>query len=314
MKITAGISRSTRLALLLAVMLLEGCTHLFFLPQRAQVFRPEQFGVHAVDVDLVAADGIRLFAWQLPAQARMPPPDASVAQPTVVVGEPPATRGVVCYFHGNAENISTHIANVAWLAPAGYEVLLVDYRGYGASQGKPEFPEVFADLRAGLDWCLARAHALGVPAFALGQSLGAAMLLEVASTAPYRERLSGVVADSGFSGYRRIARDALSHSWLLAPLQYPLSWLVMKDYEPAAAAHRMAPLPLLVMHSRDDRVVPYPHGERNYAAAQSPACFLTTRGDHNAAFRQQENRDALLAFFAAPAAPAIPTLQCKLSP
>lgn len=286
-------SRRRRPAAVLCValaLLLAGCTDLFFVPMRQQVLKPEQFGVQAVDTWLRADDGTRLFAWQLTAES---------------------PRGVVCYFHGNAENISTHIVNVAWLPAAGYEVLLVDYRGYGASGGQAEFPAVFADVRAGLDWCVARARALGVPAYALGQSLGAALLLETAAQSPYREQLAGVVADSGFSGYRRIARDALSHSWLTIPLKYPLSWLVTADHDPEDAVRHFAPLPLFVLHSQDDRVVPYAHGERIFAAATAPKCFRRTRGMHNAAFRDDDNRRAVLAFFASARRPDAGGIRCE---
>lgn len=283
------------LGLLLPIALLAGCTSLFFLPMRQQMLQPEKLGVHAVDTTLTADDGTQLFAWQLTADS---------------------PRGVVCYFHGNAENISTHIVNVAWLPAAGYEVLLVDYRGYGASHGEAEFPEVFADVRAGLDWCLARGRQLDVPAFALGQSLGASLLLDVAAQSPYREQLAGVAADSGFANYRRIARDALSHSWLTIPLKYPLSWLVTGKHNAEDAVRHLAPLPLLVMHSPNDRVVPYAHGERIVAAATGPHCFRRTRGPHNTAFREHANRDVLLAFFAA--APAVqsqraPRMSCDFT-
>lgn len=270
-----------RCLLLLAVVLLAGCTKLFFVPLRQQVYTPQQLGVAVEDIRLTAADGTQLFAWRLPVSGAAPP------------------RGVVCYFHGNAENISTHTLNVAWLPATGHEVLAVDYRGYGASQGKPEFPAVFADVRAGLDWCLARGRELDVPVFALGQSLGAALLLDAVAREPYRTQLRGVVADSGFANYRRIARDALSHSWLTIPFKYPLSWLVTGQHNAEDAVRTLAPLPLLVMHSPDDRVVPFAHGETLAAAATGPHCFRRTGGAHNAAFRDTDNRRAVLDFFAA---------------
>lgn len=260
---TAISSRGARLpALLLATLLLAGCTHLFFLPMRQQVLSPAQLQLDAQDVNLVSADGTRLFAWHLRA-----------AQP----------RGIVCFFHGNAENISTHIVNVAWLPAAGYEVLLLDYRGYGGSAGKPDLPGALADVRAGLDWCLARGRESRLPAYAFGQSLGAALTLEVAAEPAYRTQLAGVVADSSFAGYRRIARQALSGSWLLWPLQYPLSWLVTADHDPLVAVAGRGALPLLLMHSRDDNIIPFAHGELLREAAAAPACFLATSGPHNAA-------------------------------
>lgn len=277
---TSSARRFAAVLPLAGTLLLAGCTNLFFYPMRQQVLDPQEMGLAKRDVALRAADGVQLFAWHL--QAQRP-------------------RGVVCFFHGNAENISTHIVNVAWLPEAGYDVLLVDYRGYGASQGKATFPEVFDDVRAGLDWCLARGHEAGVPVFALGQSLGAALLLEAVAADPYRDELAAVVADSGFSSYRRIARDAVSGSWLLWSLQYPLSWLVTGQHAPEQAVRRLEGLPLLVMHSQDDEVVPYAHGLRIFAAAGTSRCFLATRGPHNAALgprapQREAWRGALLAF------------------
>lgn len=270
-------------AALLLALALSGCTHLFFFPMRQQVMSPAQFSLSSHDINLVAADGTKLFAWHLPAEK---------------------PQGVVCFFHGNAENISTHIANVAWLPPAHYEVLLTDYRGYGASSGKPAFPEVFDDVRAALDWCLARGQELDVPVFAFGQSLGAALLLDVAAQPPYRGALAGVIADSGFSNYRRIAREAMSHSWLLWPLQYPLSWLITPDHDPEDAVQDLGGLPLLVMHSGDDATVRDTHARRILHAAHDPKCFLRTHGSHNAALNPNfpggaTYRAALLDFLSA---------------
>jgi len=270
-------------ALLLAGGLLAGCTSLFFFPGRQQVLSPQQLGLVSRDITLHAADGTRLFAWHLQA-----------AEP----------RGIVCFFHGNAENISTHIVNVAWLPPAGYDVLLADYRGYGASAGEAEFPEALEDVQAALDWCLAAGKLRGLPVYAFGQSLGAAMTLAVAAREPNRARLAAVVADSGFSDYRRIARDVLSQSWLLAPLKYPLSWLVTAGHAPERAVAALEGVPLLVMHSVDDRIVPYAHAGQLLAKARGPVCFLPTHGPHNAALNpgfagSGAYRSALLDFLAA---------------
>lgn len=273
--------RRRAVCVLAASLWLAGCTNWFFYPMKKQILSPAQLGVAAADVRLAAADGVSLFAWHLTAEK---------------------PRGIVCYFHGNGENISTHIVNVSWLPAAGFEALLVDYRGYGHSAGRAEFPAVLLDVRAGLDWCVARGKQAGLPVYALGQSLGAALLLEVASMPTYRHTLTAVVADSGFSSYRRIARDALSSSWLLVPLQYPLSWLVTARHNPEDAVRHFAPLPLLVVHSPDDTLVPYAHGVRIFAAAQTEKCFLKTSGPHNAALGPRspngaQYREAIVEFF-----------------
>lgn len=271
-------SRHLSLSLLLvAGLLLTGCTNLFFYPMRQQVLSPEKLGLQSADISISSRDGTRLFAWHLLPKTQ--------------------TQGVVCYFHGNAQNISTHIVNVAWLPPAGYEVLLVDYRGYGASAGKPSLPGALDDVRAALDWCLARGSKLQLPVYALGQSLGAALMLEATAEEPYRGSLAGVVADSSFAGYRRIARDAMAQSWLLWAFRHPLSLLVTGDHDPEDAVARRRGLPLLLLHSTDDEVIPFAHGKRLREAATDPVCFLRTQGRHNAALGEPAVAAAVGMFF-----------------
>src|SRR5262245_34036961 len=96
----------------LAALLLGGCTSLFFQPHRQQVLTPKQFGLAFEEVRIRTADGLALNAWFLPAKG-------------------PAAATVL-HLHGNAENISTHFTNVAWMPAEGFNVLALDYRGYGA--------------------------------------------------------------------------------------------------------------------------------------------------------------------------------------
>ena len=91
---------------LIVALWLAGCTQAFFQPHSYIVSTPGQFGVEYQPVEFEAQDGTALFAWFLPAR-----------------GEPRAT---VLYLHGNAENISTHFAKVAWMPAAGYNVLAAE--------------------------------------------------------------------------------------------------------------------------------------------------------------------------------------------
>ena len=107
---------------LLSVGLL-GCNGVFFVPYRAHVQTPKQLGLAYEDVYFQAGDGTLLHAWFLPAESK--------------------ALGTILFLHGNAENISTHIMSVRWLPARGFNVLLLDYRGYGASggvaSGNPDF-------------------------------------------------------------------------------------------------------------------------------------------------------------------------------
>lgn len=266
-------SRARFVALLAGCLLLAGCTSLFMLPMRQQILDPAQRGLVHEEFRIASADGTALYGWHLKAAA---------------------PRALACFFHGNAENISTHLMSVEWLPAENVDVVLVDYRGYGASAGEASFPEVLDDVAAALDECLRRAD--GLPVIALGQSLGGALLADVAARDAWRKRLAGVILDSSFTRYRTIAREAMTRSWLLWAFQYPLSALVTGGHAPEDAVPELAGTPLLVMHSRDDDIIGLHHGRRLYARAAPPRCWLETTGPHIAAFRAERHRRDVLAF------------------
>jgi len=275
----------TRAARCLAAALLAGamagCSGLMFVPMKPLVRTPADIGLAYRDVTLTAADGTRLAAWWLPAR-----------------GVP---KGTVLFLHGNAENISTHIGSVYWLPAEGYQVLLLDYRGFGQSAGKPLIPEVFADIRAALDWLGNEPAARDVPLFLLGQSLGASLGGYLAGADPaLRARFKAVVLDAGFARYRWIAREVAARSWITWPVQWPIAWGMPGGYDLLDQVGRISPVPLLLVHGRRDEIVGYHHAEALFAAAREPRFLLSYDGPHIGSFQDPEIRRALLAFFADP--------------
>src|SRR5690606_34519752 len=146
--------RHALLGLLLA--LSAGCGHLFYFPEPGLRGTPAQIGVPYEDVHFQSADGTRLHGWFLPAR---PEPGAP-------------RRGLIYFLHGNAENISTHYVAMSWLNRYGWDLFLIDYRGFGLSEGAPHIRGVNQDARAGLDWAVARARQNKLPLVVYGQSLG----------------------------------------------------------------------------------------------------------------------------------------------
>ncbi len=260
------------------IVMLASCSGIFFYPYRGHLQTPDRLGLAYENIYLKAADGVQLHAWFLPAAG-------------------PA-RGTVYFLHGNAENISTHIYSVRWLPDEGYNVLLLDYRGYGLSEGEAALPGALWDIKAGLQWLLEQRNVADKPLYLLGQSLGASLAIYFAATDEQaRQHLSGVVSDAAFTRYRDIVRHVAAGSWLTWLFQYPASWMVVKRYDPIDYIARITPLPLLLIHSRDDKVIPYQYGERLYQAAASPKQFLETRGLHGGTFNEAANRAVLLSFF-----------------
>ena len=234
----------------LLTLCLMGCTQAFFQPHRHIVSTPGQFGLEYHPVEFNAEDGTALFAWFLPAR-----------------GEP---RASVLYLHGNAENISTHFANVAWMPAAGFNVLAFDYRGYGGSQGSPTLAGVQLDIDAAMRTLLALPNVDPRRIIVFGQSLGGALAIHYVAQSEYRANVRAMVIDSAFSDYRRIVKDKAASFFLTWPFQWLLPQTVDNDFSPAASVHAVSPIPLLFIHGERDSIVPVGHSKRLYARAGEP--------------------------------------------
>jgi hypothetical protein len=261
-------------ALIVCLGLLHGCTSVFFQPQRPMVITPARIGLEYRDVYLQTPDGVRLHAWYLPAQGQ--------------------ARGTVLFLHGNAENISTHIASVYWLPAQHYNVLLPDYRGYGESTGTPSLPGLVTDAETGIAWLAARPEVRAQGMAVFGQSLGGSLAVYAVAHSPYRARIKAVIIDSAFSSYRRIAREKLAAFWLTWPLQWPLALTVDDQYSPIDAIADISPIPLLIIHSVHDAIVPVSHAEALYAEAKQPkALWRIAQGGHIQALTHETERRRL---------------------
>ena len=263
----------------LAIFASTGCTRFFFMPQHELVRTPAEIGLDFDDVYFNSADGIRLHGWWLPAE--------KIAQGTVV------------FFHGNAENISTHIASVYWLPAAGFNVFMMDYRGYGLSDGEPSLPGIHADAIAALQAVMERTDIDTSHVVVLGQSLGAAVSIYAVAHSSYRMRLKALIVDSVFASHRQITQEKLGAFWLTWPLQWPLALTVSDDFSPMRAIANIAPVPLLVIHGTGDRVIPIEHARQVFAIANQPkTIWEIPNAQHIQALSQVEIRQRLIAYLA----------------
>ncbi len=271
-------------ACLLACLLLTGCTGLFFQPMQPWVRTPATVGLAFEDVRLPTPDGPVLSAWFLPAKQ--------------------AAKGTILFLHGNAQNISTHLASVYWLPKEGYNVLLLDYRGYGGSEGQPSVAGAQEDIDSALRYLHTRADVDPRRIVVLGQSLGAALTLQYLAHSAYRTQLRGAVIDSAFTSYRDMAREFLRRSWWTWPLSWPLSLTVSDEERPLDAVPRIAPLPLLFIHGDRDEVVPVAHARQLHAAAGEPKTLWVIEGArHIHALESPEVRQRLLKWLDDPLGP-----------
>ena len=257
---------------------LSGCTSLFFQPQKNHVLSPERFELEYQDVNFKSADGVMLHGWYLPAQGK--------------------AKGTVLFLHGNAENISTHILSIYWLPGRGYNVFIIDYRGYGRSQGQADVAGALADIEAALQTLIARPDIDPDRIVVLGQSLGGALAISAVAQSQLRSHIKAVVVDSAFSSYGIITREKMADFWLTWPLQW-IPWLTIDDsFSPVNTIAKISPVPVLIIHNEQDQIIPVHHATRLYNAAHEPKeRWIQSSGRHIEALTYEGNREKLLRYF-----------------
>jgi hypothetical protein len=187
------------------------------------------------EVELTAEDGTRLEAWYWPG-------DQAV---TVVV------------FHGNASNRLNRLPWMEILRGLGAGVFMLDYRGFGGSEGTPSERGLYMDGDAAVAWV--REHAPGELVF-LGQSLGGGVAVEMAA----RHRPAALVLQNASIAVVATARRHYPY--------LPVGWL-MRDRFDGSERIGLAGCPLLSIHGERDRVVPIELGRALFEAAREPKEF-----------------------------------------
>jgi fermentation-respiration switch protein FrsA (DUF1100 family) len=220
-----------------------------FFPTRELIGSPRDAGLDYSDVYLTTEDGVRLHGWWVPAQPE---------------------RAVLVFFHGNGGNISDRVESIRQFHDLDLSVFIVDYRGYGRSEGTPSEAGTYLDAEAA--WAYVRSE-LGVAADRIvlfGRSLGAAVAIELAT----RHTPKAIIVESAFSSIPAMAA---------ATMPLPVGPFLRTRYDNLAKIGLM-PCPVLVVHSRDDEIIPFRQGEALFDAAPEPKAFVELRHGHNEGF------------------------------
>ena len=246
-----SVAASIYVLLALALYLLQGkMVFLSDLPGRALTATPGDIGLEYEDVSLATSDDERLHGWYVPATDR---------------------RGVVLFFHGNAGNISHRLDSIEIFHQLGLDTLIIDYRGYGQSTGKTSEQGTYLDAQAAWSYLV---DERGIPAdriIVFGRSLGGA----IGAWLGTQHTPAAMIIESSFTSGVDIARQ-------LYPF-LPVRLITRLRYPVAEYASRLE-CPVLVVHSRNDEIIPFEMGQSIYAAVKQRKSFLELRGDHNNGF------------------------------
>jgi uncharacterized protein len=221
---------------------------LIYFPSRQIEADPSAYGLEFEDVWLKTEDGIRIHGWHVPNR----------------------TSGrTILVFHGNAGNISHRVSWIRLLHELPAAVLIIDYRGYGKSEGEPFEEGLYRDARAAWNWLDARqASGLDQSLVLLGESLGGAVAVNLAARAP----CAGLILQSTFSS----AQD-MSHLFFPLGLLRPLAGVRFDSLE----GIKKVAAPKLVIHGNADEIVPFELGRKLFDAAPQPKDFYEVPGAHH---------------------------------
>ncbi len=174
-----------------------------------------------------------------------------------------SARYTLLYSHGNGEDIGDDLPILDDFRQAGFAVFAYDYSGYGLSAGRPSEQAVYRNVEDAYDYLTGTLHVSPEKVIAFGQSLGAAAAIHLATVRP----VAGLIAQAPFlSAFRVLTRVPI------------LPW----DKFDNARAIRRVHCPVLVVHGRQDEVIPFWHGERIYELANQPKQSLwLDRAHHN---------------------------------
>jgi fermentation-respiration switch protein FrsA (DUF1100 family) len=240
-------SRSLLSALCLLLCLI-GCSpqSLFYYPNRQLYNEPERFKIAYEQVEYPSLNGKKLWA--------------------ILMKTPEKPKGTVVHFHGNFGNLSDHFPLSTFFLKQGYDVLVFDYQGYGASEGKPTQKNTVEDGIASVRYAQAhlRDPATGVVVF--GQSLGGAVGVVVTAKEPL---VRAAVIESGFSSYSKMGREAMGRHWWSWPM-VPVAFFLGGKYDPVKYVGDISPRPILFVHGDQDHTVQVHMSRDLYAAAKEP--------------------------------------------
>jgi len=220
-----------------------------FFPTRNVLETPSMMGLDFQDLTLSTSDGQEIKAWYVPAKN---------------------ARFVLLFFHGNGGNLSNRVEKIAFFNSLGFNVFIIDYRGFGKSSGSPSEKGLYLDAQASYDYLVNNLKFKHKQIIIFGESLGGSVAVECAS----RNKVSAVILESTFSSVKDMAQK-------VCPF-FPI-WILESRFDSLDKIGNLN-APLLMMHSRDDEIVPFEFSEKLFKNAGYPKTFIELSGAHNDAF------------------------------
>jgi len=230
---------------LICLMFLLFQNRLIFMPTYSLNQVPVRSAYSFVNLVIPSDSGQSIIAWFVPAKN---------------------SEGTVLYCRGNKGNMSDDLGVVRTWNKIGYNVLIFDYQGFGMSKGEPSELNCYDDAEAALGWL--RSNRLLNKKFIIhGKSIGGAVAAKLAST----NNCDALILESTFTSIPDLGKSRFP--FIPKALYY-------NDF-PTEKLLKSVDTDVLVMHSPEDKTVPFNMGQKLFDAAKGNKSFFTLEGDHN---------------------------------
>ncbi|UCD66573.1 MAG: alpha/beta hydrolase [Deltaproteobacteria bacterium] len=220
------------------------------IPSRKLTASPKDIGLEYESVSITASDGVTIHGWFVPAKEE---------------------RGTVLFFHGNAGNISHRLDSLKIFHDLGLSSFIIDYRGYGRSQGSISEQGTYFDAESAWSYLTEKRNIPAQEIIVFGRSLGGAIAAFVASS----KNPGALILESSFTSVPDMAAR-------LYPI-FPVRLLSRFQYNTKKMLQSVSS-PVLIIHSPDDEIIPFENGQMLYESARAPKSMLTIHGGHNEGF------------------------------
>ncbi|NGP77255.1 alpha/beta hydrolase [Balneolaceae bacterium YR4-1] len=234
------------LYLLLIVLLYVFQTGMMYHPTEHLYQTPTAIQLDFEDVTFKSANGDEIHGWFIPAE--------------------PA-RATVLLSHGNAGNISDRLETLRILNNLELNVLIYDYSGYGKSTGSPSEQTTYENVLAAWNYLTGQRNIPSESIILMGRSLGG----PVAAWLATKEEPAGLILESTFTSATNLATEI----YPFLPVR-----LMLRFTYPTTDYLSKSSVPVLVMHSREDQLIPFHHGKELYEVAGMPKMFFEMNGAH----------------------------------
>jgi fermentation-respiration switch protein FrsA (DUF1100 family) len=220
-----------------------------FFPDKEIKSTPQSINLPFEDIYILTKDGLKINGWFIPSYN---------------------AKHTLLFCHGNAGNIAGRLDKIDTLHRLGVNIFIIDYRGFGRSQGRPSEKGIYLDAQAAYDYLTANRKIKPEAIILYGESLGGVAVINLASEV----KILALITEGALSSGKDMAKELFP--FLPAPFfSYKFDSL---------SKIKRANAPKLFLHSIDDEVVPFRMAQKLFSAAKEPKRLVQLNGGHNTAF------------------------------